>query len=210
MGYLDTLKEIEDNVSASGIPANHKIILVGLIDRERSFTTANEDAFVYFYKNVLQSEDVFNYSDILDEYGQAKGHANICVTIFLDFISIEGDQRLHTWLQSAIRFVDCIAIHYIQEVLQEESACQDNVGAERSRYKQINRKDVKAQKAGSIMDNLYKLRSKMEHVTRPDKDNPTKKVLVPPKYNKIRKKILETFPDALDSFNVAYKEHYTN
>lgn len=209
MGYLDTLKEIEDNVSASAMPVNHKIILVELIDKERSFTVANEDAFVYFYQNVLQSEDVFNYSDVLDEYEQAKAHARICITIFFDFLSLEGDQRLHAWLQSAIRFVDCIVIHYIQEVLQEDSINQNGVGAERSRYIQINRNDVKAKKAGRIMDNLYKLRSKMEHITKPDKDNPAKKVLVPPNYNKIKKKILETFPEALDSFNVAYKEHYS-
>ena len=153
---------------------------------------------------------MFNYSDVLDEYEQAKGHANICITIFLDFLSIEDDQRLHTWLQSAIRFVDCIAIHYIQEVLQEESVSQDDVGAERSRYIQINRRGVKAQSAGRIMDNLYKLRSKMEHVTKPDKNKPAKKVLVPPKYNRIKKKILQTFPEALDVFNVAYKENYPN
>jgi len=208
MSYLDMLQEIESNLSAAEIPVNHKIILVDLISRERSFINANKDSFLYFYRNVIQAEDVFNYSGVLNNYGQAQGHATICLTIFLDFLTLEGDHRVCTWLQSAIRFVDCIVIHYIQEVLREESVSQDGVGAERSRYIQINRRNVKAQKAGRIMENLYKQRSKMEHVTKTDKNNPKKKILVPPNYNRIRNIILQTFPEALDVFNDAYKEHY--
>ena len=78
---------------------------------------------------------------------------------------------------------------------------------------QINTKGIKAHKAGRIMAELYNERSKMEHQIRNDPNNPDKKIIHSPNYKKIKIKIKikiqKLFPVALDSFDNAYKEHYT-
>lgn len=58
------------------------------------------------------------------------------------------------------------------------------------------------------MDHLYGERNKMEHQVKKDPVNPNKQIIVPPKYNKILKNINKKFPDALISFDNAYKDHY--
>ncbi|EHK0062301.1 hypothetical protein KB996_003221 [Vibrio parahaemolyticus] len=210
MSYLDTLIEMKDKVEASSdLQANHKIILIQLIENERAVKNAEEDPFDYFYKNISSREDIFDFQSKLGEsYGLAQGHADCCIKIFSDFSKLEPNIKLQNWLSSAIRTVDCIVIHYLQEVLNEEPIAQDGKGKERSRYIQINRQGVKAHKAGSIMDHLYGERNKMEHQVKKDPVNPNKQIIVPPKYNKILKNINKKFPDALISFDNAYKDHY--
>lgn len=210
MSYLDTLIEMQDELKqSSDISTNHKLLLIGFIEKERSLDYAEEDSFVYFYSNILKSADIFDFSSVLNEnYTQAQSYANVCVLIFNDFSYLKADPLLQSWLQNAIKFVDCIVIHYLQEVLNEEPIAQENVGVERSRYRQINKKGVKAERAGRIMDNLYGDRNKMEHTTNPHPKNPKMQVLTPPKYNKVKKNIQKRFPEALESFNEAFKEYY--
>ena len=210
MSYLDTLIEMQNEVKESNdISRNHKLLLIGFIEKERSLDSANTDSFIYFYSNVIKNADIFNFSSVLNEnYAQAQEHAKGCILIFNDFTLLEENPRLLTWLQSAIKFVDCIVIHYLQEVLNEEPIAQGEVGIERSRYRQITRKGVEAERAGRIMDNLYGDRNKMEHTTKTDPANPSRKILIPPKFKKVKRNIQKRFPEALESFNEAFKKHY--
>jgi hypothetical protein len=210
MGYLDTLIETEENVNNSAdLPANNKIILIELIEKEANLNQAQQDTFLYFYTDILGTENIFDFSGVLnDNYALAQAHAETCISIFIRFTSLEADPRLNSWLQSAIRVVDCIVIHYIQEILNEEPTIQGNAGVERSRYIQINRGEIKAEKAGRIMDRLYGERNNMEHTTEPDPENPSKQILKPPNFKKIKKQIEKRFPEALESFNEAFKKHY--
>ncbi len=210
MGYLDTLVKMQDSVGINkDFLPSHKVLMIELIEKEKSLKLAEENAFVYFYTNILEAAEIFDFSSVLgDYYDEANGQAIICLNIFIDFASLEDDQRLRPWLQGAIKFVDFIVIHYLQEVLKEAPVSQGDVGKERSRYIQINRKGVKAQKAGRVMDNLYDERNKMEHVTKTDPNDPNKQILFPPKFSKVRKNIQKRFPEALESFNEAFKEYY--
>jgi len=209
MGYLDTLLEMESNVKASDFPVNHKINLIDLIEKERALTEALQDTFVYFYTDILGAADMFDFSSVLNiHYAQAQGHANTCISLFIKFTYLEEDPKLQSWLQSAIRFVDCIVIHYLQEVLNEAPEPQEDRGIERSRYKQITRQGVKAQRAGRIMDDLYGERNKMEHSSRVDPKDSNKRILIPPNFNRVKRKIKKRFPEALESFNEAFKEYY--
>ncbi|MBY8268713.1 hypothetical protein KW521_04990 [Vibrio fluvialis] len=133
MSYLDTLIEMKDKVEASSdLQANHKIILIQLIENERAVKNAEEDPFSYFYKNISSREDIFDFQSKLgDSYGLAQGHADCCIKIFSDFSKLEPNIKLQNWLSSAIRMVDCIVIHYLQEVLNEEPIAQDGKGKER-------------------------------------------------------------------------------
>ncbi len=209
MSYLDTLADMKNAVTSSDLRASHKILLIELVDRESYGYQADQDAFVYFYQNILQGIDIFDFSSVLaDNYEYAKSHARTCVLLFEDFYSLGEDQNLQSWLQSAIRFTDCIVIHYLQDVLGENPEPQGDAGLERSRYIQINRNDVSAERAGRIMDHLYDLRNKSEHITKADPLNSGKQILHPPNFRKIRKKIQQRYPQALESFNDAFKAHY--
>ncbi|MGF1803299.1 hypothetical protein L4D11_21865 [Vibrio gigantis] len=210
MSYLDTLLETKNNVEASlDIQANQKLILIELIEKERALQVADEDTFRYLYKNIASREDIFDYQTQLgDSYELAQGHADCCIKIFHDFSVLEANLKLANWLSSAIKVVDCIVIHYLQEVLNEEPIKHKDHGKERSRYIQIDRKGVQAQKAGNIMSHLYDQRNKMEHQVKNDPTDPRKQVIVPPNYNRVLKNIRRKFPNALISFDDAYKEHY--
>jgi len=209
MGYLDTLIGIKEKVENINLLANEKIIIIDLIGKETASIEDKQDTFVYFCNDILGTEEIFDFSGVLNEnYTLAQGHAHACVSIFIRFASLEEDSRLHSWLISAIKVVDCIVIHYLQEVLNEDPTPQGNAGVERSRYIQINRHGVKAEKAGRIMDQLYEERNNMEHLTKSDPANPGRQILIPPKFNRVKKKITKRFPEALESFNKAFKEHY--
>lgn len=210
MSYLETLIETRNSVESSeGMPTNHKLILIELIEKEQSFEQANDDAFRYFYSDVIGSDDVFDFESILDDlYTHAKIQAKVCIKIFNRFSDLQPNEDLQNWLSSAIRTVDCIAIHYLQDILNEEAVKKGDAGWERSRYIQINRNEVSAEKAGRIMDQLYLERNKMEHRTKNDPSIPGKRILITPKFKNINKKIRKKFPQALDCFNKAYKEFY--
>jgi len=210
MSQIDTLIEMKQKVEKSKeFPANQTLLMIEMIQKREAEVNAEKDYFVYFYGNVLGSLDVFDFSNVLDNYyTEAQEHASVCVSLFIDFKHLESNKKLQNWLQSAIRFVDCIVIHYLQEVLGESPTRQKDAGVEKSRYMQINRKEVKAEKAGRIMADLYGERSKMEHITKSDPNNPGNQILVPPNFNKVRRKILKRFPEALESFNNAFKSHY--
>ncbi len=210
MSYLDTLLDTRNSIEASSdIESNHKLIVINLIEKERSITAAKEDPFYYFFTDVTSRQKVFNFKSELNElYDAAQEHADCCIGIYISFSQLEANTTLHNWLSSAIRMVDCIALHYLQEVLNEESVKQGDAGPERSRYIQINRRGVKAERAGRIMENLYAERNKMEHKVKNDPNNPRKKIIQLPKYKRVMKNIKKRFPEALASFDDAYKEHY--
>ena len=65
MSYLDTLIELKVKVESSDFLLNHKILLIDLIEKERSRSSAKEDAFVYFYTNILKTTDIFDFSSVV-------------------------------------------------------------------------------------------------------------------------------------------------
>ncbi|WP_305462978.1 hypothetical protein [Photobacterium leiognathi] len=210
MSYIDTLIETKKDVeNSSDLKPNQKLIILNLIEKERAIKEAEKDSFVYLFKNITSRDDVFDFQPYLGEsYLLAKGHADCCVGIFSDFSSLEANAKLQNWLSSAIKVVDYVVIHYLQEVLGEDPVKHNDHGKERSRYIQINRNGIGAQKAGRIMDNLYGERNKMEHQTKNDPDDPTKQRIMPPNYRRVLRNINRNFPAALTTFNDVYKEHY--
>jgi len=210
MSYLDTLIESKKSVEdSSDVPNNHKLVLIELIEKAHSLEVTSDDPFFYFYSDVTNREDIFEFKSVLKGlYTDAQQHASSCIKLFIKISQLEENEELHIWLSSAIRVVDCIAMHYLQEVLEEEAIKQGDAGKERSRYIQINRKEIKAEKAGRIMDDLYEERNKMEHRTKNDPENPSKQILITPNFRRARKKILKRFPEALNCFDSVYKTHY--
>jgi hypothetical protein len=210
LSLLDTLIETKNNVeNGIELPINQRILLIDLIGEKQAEVQISEDAFRYFYSDVIATNDVFDFESVLNDlYVNAKAHAGVCVNIYSRFSNLKPNEELSIWLSSAIKTVDNIAIYYLQTVLDEELKLQGEVGWERSKYIQINRRGVRAERAGRIMDELYGERNKMEHRTKNDPTNPGQRILMTPKFGRILRKIQKRFPEALVCFNDAFKEYY--
>lgn len=211
MGYLDTLKDIEAKISESKeLGISHKSVVIDLIEKERTYTNISSNPFSYFYKDVTQATDIFDFESVLvtTGYDASTSEALSCTRIFSSFQRLEPNSKLLNWLHSAIKFTDNIVLHYLQDVLNEEPTKQGDAGKERSRYIQINRQGSRTQKAGRIMDNLYEVRNKMEHRTVNDSSRPGYQKIIPPNYKKSIKQITKRYPEALLNFDTAFKEHY--
>ena len=211
MSYLNTLIESKASIEASSdVPINEKILLIELIEEKRIQIEAKADTFHYLYSDIVSSSDIFDYKAQLDGfYPAAQEHAGCCVDIFVSFSKLTPTVELQNWLSSAIRMVNCIVTHYLQEVLNVKAEKQDHYGLESSRYKQVERLNVKASKAGRIMFNLYDERNTMEHQVKTDPNDSDKKIFVPPNYSRTLRQIKKRLPEALINFDEAYKEHYT-
>ena len=97
MGYVDTLLETRDNVNKSELPNNNKMILIDLIEKEVGLAKAQEDSFIYFYTDVLGISDIFDFSAVLEQnYAIAQQHAGACISIFINFASLEPTSKLHS------------------------------------------------------------------------------------------------------------------
>jgi len=210
MSYLDSLLEIENKiVQGNELEINERVIVISLIEEEKIKIKCSEDTFVYFYTDISGVQDLFDYSNVLgDDYKAAQDHAGVCISIYSNFLALDEGVKLASWLQSAIKFVDCIVLHYLQDILKEVPTPQGDAGKERSRYIQITKNANKAEKAGRIMNNLYGERNKMEHTTKPDPDKPGRHILHPPNYRRVKRNIRNRLPEALENFNDAFKEFY--
>ena len=175
MNYLETLSDIRKSiVSGKELDVGHKMIVIDLISKEEQSHTIGQDVFVYFYEDAIKTKLSFDFRVALTEpeYQLAQEDAQICVNAFPSISKLEENSSLYIWLQSAIRFTDHLALHYLQVIVKENPIKQGDAGKERSRYIQINQKKNDAEKAGRILDNLYDCRNKMEHRTISDPANP--------------------------------------
>lgn len=212
MSYLDSLLEIKNDIEVDKpLQDNQKLILIGMIEKERIQVLIDSEPFRYFYGDVTSLEDIFNFEEILGEqYAIAKDHAAFCLSIFASLSLLKPNVSLYHWLSSAIKVVNCIVMHYLQEILGETPVLQGDAGKERSMFIQINKQGVTAQRAGRVIDNLFDCRNEMEHPLKNDPSKPGNKIFKIPNYKRIQKQIQKRFPDALICFDSAYKEHYTN
>ena len=146
MSYLDSLLEIENKVvQGNELEINERVIVINLIKEKENQIKSTENAFVYFYTDVSGLKEIFDFSSVLgSDYELAQEQADICISVFSNFLALKEGAKLGTWLQSAIKLVDCIVIHYLQDVLNEEPVLQGDFKKERSRYIQINKKGNKA------------------------------------------------------------------
>ena len=211
MDYLKTLGEIKDSISkGQELTASKKLIIIDLIEKEEESIGMNEDSFVYFYEDVIESDIGFEFEEILttEVYQVAQGDATNCLNTFSSFKKIEENQSLYSWLQNAIRFTDHLALHYLERIIQEEPEKQGYAGAERSRYIQINQKKNDAEKAGRIMHNLYDYRNKMEHREIKSSDDSESVRIVPPNYTRVKKQVVRRYPEALICFRDSFAKFY--
>ncbi|WP_190808734.1 hypothetical protein [Flagellimonas sp. S3867] len=209
MDYLKTLNDIKDSIgNGKELTAPNKLIVIDLIEKEQQSIAINQDIFIYFYEDVINNDLEFEFEEVLTTqvYQLAQGDATNCLNTFSSFKKIEDNSSLYSWIQNAIRFTDHLALHYLQEILEETPVKQGDAGPERSRYIQINQKKNDAEKAGRIMDNLYECRNKLEHRTAKDSENSDYQRIIPPNYKRAKKQIVKRYPQAL----ICFRDSFTN
>lgn len=204
-------REIEniENLAASTETTTggfHQEIIADYLEKEKRKSGAKENPFVYFYEDVIANSLSYNFQTVLGTpyYKNASDDALSCLNICDDFYKISS-WIINGWLQNALKFIDNIVLHYIQEVLKEIPKKYPNTGIEKSRYKQLSEKDEDDIRiSGSVLENLYDLRNDLEHRTITHADG--KQELVPPKRNKVRQTVVKLYPDVLNRILRTYKE----
>lgn len=115
-------------------------------------------------------------------YELAKGDATNCTGVANSINKLEEKPSLYIWLQNALKITDHLALHYLQNIINEVPTRQNDAGVERSRYIQINQRKNDAEKAGRILDKLYEWRNKLEHRYANVPNEPDKQKIIAPNY----------------------------
>lgn len=184
----------------------HQEIIADYLEKEKRKSGAKENPFVYFYEDIITNSLAYNFQTALGTtyYKNASDDALSCLNICDDFYKLSS-WSVNGWLLNALKFIDNIVLHYIQEVLKEIPKKYPNTGIEKSRYKQLSEKvedDIRI--TGSVLEDLYNLRNDLEHRTIIHPDG--RQELVPPKRNKVRQTVVKLYPEALQRILMSYKK----
>ncbi|MDR1898099.1 MAG: hypothetical protein LBR10_15060, partial [Prevotellaceae bacterium] len=151
--------------------------------KQKQDITANP--FVCFYEDVIANPMSFNFQPVLGEaiYKNASDDALSCLKICDNFNKLSSWSVIG-WLPNALKFVDNIVLHYIQDLCKEIPKSYSNAGIEKARYIQLSEKTGDISVAGATLKNLYDVRNKLEHRTKIFPDG--KQELIRPQRNKVR------------------------
>jgi hypothetical protein len=203
-------REIEniENLAASTETTTsgfHQEIIADYLEKEKRKSGAKENPFVYFYEDVVANSLAYNFQTVLGTpyYKNASDDALSCLNICDDFYRLSS-WSVNGWLQNALKFIDNIVLHYIQNKLKEIPKKYDGFGVEKSRYIQLSGKIGDISTAGYELKDLYDLRNDLEHRTITHADG--RQELVPPKRNKVRQTVVKLYPDVLKRILKTYKE----
>lgn len=182
----------------------HQEIIADYLEKEKRKTGAKENPFVYFYEDVIANSLAYNFQTTIgtNYYKNASDDALSCLNICDDFYRLSS-WSVNGWLQNALKFIDNIVLHYIQEKLKEIPKTYPNAGVEKARYIQLSEKTGDISTAGYELKELYDLRNDLEHRTITHSDG--RQELVPPKRNKVRQTVVKLYPDVLQRILKTYK-----
>ncbi|REE26004.1 hypothetical protein DFQ09_102596 [Winogradskyella pacifica] len=211
MSYLKELEELSQmNMANEDYNYAQRMIMVEMIQEKIIEEKSSDDYFIRFFEDVIKKEIDFDFKSVLSQgvYKSASEEAEACINVFPRLSEMKSNRSVLSWLVTALKYTDQLVLHYIQNVLNINPIKHNDHGVERSMYIQINTSEYSAHVAGSLLNNLYEQRNKLEHRYIKDPKNEDKKILLNPDFGKARKKIQSSFPKALLSFKKAYKEHY--
>lgn len=211
MGYLEELEELSQmNMSNEEYNYAQRMIMVGMIEEKIIEEKSSDDYFIRFFEDVINKEIDFDFKTALSEdaYNSASEDAEACINIFPRLSEMKSNRSVLSWIVTALKYTDQLVLHYIQNILNINPIKHPDHGTERSMYVQINTGEYTARVAGSVLNNLYEQRNKLEHRYIKDPKDEEKRILINPDFGKAKKKIQSDFPKALLSFRKAYKEHY--
>jgi hypothetical protein len=183
----------------------HQEIIADYLEKEKRKSVAKENPFFYFYEDVIGNSLAYNFQMALgtNYYKNASDDALSCLNICDDFYRL-SNWSVNGWLQNALKFIDNLVLHYLQDIALEIPKKYKGFGVEKSRYIQLSEKTGDISTAGYKLKDLYDLRNDLEHRTIIHPDG--KQELVPPKRNKVRQTVVKLYPDVLKRILTTYKE----
>ncbi len=183
----------------------HQEIIADYLEKEKRKSVSKENPFFYFYEDVISNSLTYNFQMALGNnyYKNASDDALSCLTICNDFYRL-SNWSVNGWLQNALKFIDNLVLHYIQDIAMEIPKKYKGFGVEKSRYIQLSEKTGDISTVGYKLKDLYDLRNDLEHRTIIHPDG--KQELVPPKRNKVRQIVVKLYPDVLNRILKVYKE----
>lgn len=194
------IENIENQVASNeSIPNSgyQSLMLAEYLEKEKRKNGAKENPFVYFYEDVILSSLSFNFQPAVGElnYKIASDDALACLNLCTEFRKL-SNWTVSGWLGNALKFIDNIVLHYIQDVCSEIPEKYKDSGIEKSRYIQLSLKeDKEISVAGAELKDLYDLRNDLEHRTIIHPNG--QQELIPPKRNKVRQVVVKLYPDVL-------------
>lgn len=202
------IENIENSAASTETAASSSFqlqMVAEYLEKEKRKSEAKENPFIYFYEDVISCSLAFNFQTILGMpyFKNASDDALSCLNICDDFCKLSS-WSVNGWLQNALKFVDNIVLHYLQESLKEIPKTYSNAGIEKARYIHLSEKAGDVSTAGYELKDLYDLRNNFEHRTIIYPDG--RQELVTPKRNKVRQTVVKLYPDVLKRILKTYKE----
>jgi len=210
LGNLNHLKEILD--SDNNLSTKMKSIVSDLVDEKIIHLSDSADTFIIFYEDVIQKDLSIQFNQVLSEqdYTGTSEHARVCLTLCNEFRNLPKDVKVGAWLSDALKFIDYLILHYIQDIRNDTINPDDytgdksNYGEERRRYDKMKSYEKPISNAGSWLEDLYGIRNRVQHNTTVDRKS-GKHALKLLNYNQIQKTISEKYPMTLNLIEYIYK-----
>ena len=208
LNYLKKTIESEEKLSQK-----MKSLVSDLVDEKIAYISDSTDSFVIFYEDVIQKQLTVVFSGILSktDYSNSSEHAKVCLSICGTFTKLPKNAKCGAWLSDALKFVDYLILHYIQEIREDTINPDDytgeksKFGAERRRYDKLKSYEKPVSDAGAWLEQLYVIRSRIQHNTTVNKKT-GQHTLKLPQYNRIQKTISQKYPQVLNLIEHIYKE----
>ncbi|MCB9295359.1 MAG: hypothetical protein H6559_19880 [Lewinellaceae bacterium] len=214
MMNLENLNYLKETIESGGsLSQKMKSLVTDLVDEKINHISDSTDSFVIFYEDVIQRQLAVIFKEILSEadYANSSEHAKVCLSICGTFKDLPKNAKVGAWLSDALKFVDYLILHYIQEVKKDIINPDDytgeksNFGEERRRYDKFKSYERPISDAGAWLEHLYTIRSRIQHNTTVNKKS-GKHTLKLPQYNQIQKTISSKYPKILNLIEHIYKE----
>lgn len=207
---LNYLKSIID--SESNLSQKMKSIVKDLVDEKINYISDSTDSFVIFYEDVIQQQLSVAFNEVLSEedYNGSSEHAKVCLTLCGEFRDLPKNAKIGAWLSDALKFIDYLVLHYIQEIRgdminpDDYTGEKSNYGEERRRYDKLKSYNKPISDAGSWLEDLYLARNRIQHNTTIDKKS-GKHALKLNNYPQIQIKISQKYPMVLNLIEHIYK-----
>ena len=211
-----TIQEIQAlenmlNDPGTAISETMKTTILANITYEESKQHAFNDSFHWFYSDIIEKTLQFNFKGALGEalYIDACADADACLHMSLEVRTIPP-ALINNWLNAALKTVDNIVIHYIQDYLKVPFISYPSLGEESSRYRQLAYEVNPLGQAGTRLENLYSLyRNAYEHRTKRDTAS-GRLVINRGDLVRRRREIINLLKPALVGLLETYKEKYAH
>lgn len=206
MTYND-IEKLEYVKSSDEVTAQSELsslLMKEYIEYEEKRKEADKNPFYFFYEDVINAKLNYLFDAALGAttYRAASDDARSCLLICNNFKKMNG-YGTTVWLGAALKFVDNIVLHYIQEVCKQAPKKYVDAGVEKSRYVQLAKMSGKPATCGAVLKNLYEMRNGLEHRTITKDDG--KQELITPSKNRLRRDVNKLYPVALTTLLESYK-----